>query len=117
MKKINEIEAIAQSLPQGNDDLSKAIRLETILKNKFLSVNIEEGLINIESIEKLLEDLDKGSTVLGKLMEKYMNLDDDDMSDKMSNLEGNLTAMWNCLHDIMMVFEKRKNLKDRLKLQ
>ena len=116
MKKINEIEAVVQSLPQGNDDLSKAIRLETILKNKFLGISVEEGLTNIQSVQKILEDLDNGSVIVGKLMSKYMDMDDDDMSDKMSDIEGNLTAMWNCLYDILEAFEKKQYLKDRLKL-
>lgn len=116
MKIVNEIEPTVQPLPQGNDDLSKALRLETILKNRFLGVNVEDGITNIGSIEKLLEDLDKGSNVVTKLEDKYINLNDDSTAEKLSDLNANLTAMWNCLHDLREVFEEKKELRNRLKL-
>lgn len=105
-----------ETLPEGNDDISKLKRLREILKNKFLSVNVEEGLTNLESVQKLLDDLDKAEIIAYKLESKYED-SDEETYELITNLGGDFTAMWNCLSDIVGAFEKSQHLKINLKLQ
>jgi hypothetical protein len=104
-----------QQLPQGEDKLSKAKRLVEILKNRFLSVTVEDTLINPEQVEKLLNDLDKAEVAIGKLEDTYEGSEED--ADLLSDLSGNCTAMWNYIHSIIEISDKYKYIKQRLNLQ
>jgi DNA-binding protein len=113
---LTEAEITAQSLPQGSDDISKATRLKEILKNRFLSINIETGLTNIEEVNKLSDDLEKADEVLRKVINKY-EYTDENKFDQLSEISSELTAMWNCLYTISKAFEKYQYLKTNLNLQ
>lgn len=114
--RLNEDTPEVQQLPQGSDDYSKALRVKEVLKNKFLSVTVEDGLKNLSSVEKLLEDLDKAVNALSSLINKYDDVDED-MFDKLSDVQLDVTSMWNCLHDIVNAFEENQHLIKKLKLQ
>jgi len=113
---LTEAEITAQSLPQGNDDVSKANRLKEILKNKFLSISIENGLTNINEVNKTLNDLDKAGDILRKLETKY-EYGNEDTYNQIQDITLELVSMWNCLNAINNVFEKYQYLKTNLNLQ
>ena len=104
-----------QQLPQGEDKISKAKRLVGILKNRFLSVTIEDGLTNLEQVEKLHDDIEKAGTVIGKVKDTYEGSDED--LDLLEDLSYNCTAMWNSLNKIIGVFSTQQHLKQNLNLK
>ena len=104
-----------QQLPQGEDKISKAKRLVDILKNRFLSVTIEDGLTNLEQVEKLHDDIEKAGTAVDKVVDTYEGSDED--LDLLEDLSYNCTAMWNSLNKIIEVFSKQQHLKQNLNLK
>lgn len=115
-KILKEDKAELQTLPQGDDDLSKCEKLRDILKNKFLTVNVEEGLTNLPYVQKLLDELDKASTVISKLESKYENNQESDMFEKLGIIDHHLVMMYNCLDTIVTAFEKYQHLKQNMNL-
>lgn len=114
-RKVVVTEAVLQTLPQGNDDLSKAMRLKQLLLNKFLTVNIEEGLTNLPNVQDLLEQIDRASNAVDKLADRHED-SDEKLYYSLQDIQTDLTGMWLCLADIVTAFEKRQNLKTNLKL-
>jgi len=104
-----------QPLPTGDDPLSKAMRIRDILKNKFLNVTIEDGLVNLDSLKKLSDDLDRAGDAVSKLESKFF--DDEELSDKLSSIGHDLNQMWGCLYDLIKVFEDKTHLKQNLNLK
>jgi hypothetical protein len=113
-KLINE-KVELQSFPQGGDDLAKAERLREVAKNKFLSITVEEGLTNLPSAQKLLEDIDKAGNIVSKLADKYEEKDEEKF-DQLSDVQHDLVSMYNCLYDIVNAFEANQHLIKNLKL-
>ena len=69
----------------------------------------------MESVQKLLEEIDNSEKTINKIRNKYEEVDEELFS-KLDDLSSGLTSMWNMLYDIINIFEKRTHLKTWLNL-
>ena len=103
--------------PAGDDDLSKAIRVKEALKHKVLSLTLEDILRNPSLVETLDDTIYTARTAIGKVEDKLMDADKDDLASQVADCAHELVILGLFLMNIGPAAEKAKESYNNLNFE